>query len=104
MCVFVAFDIKPVHLEPVSDLTSTAFIATFQRLSARRGKPSVMWSDHRTNFIGAARELKELHEFAIVQGLRIASLHFVPSKEYTDTLYQNMRHILEGYGRRQLRV
>ena len=47
--VFVGFSIKAVHLEPVSYLTSTASIATLRRFIARRGKPSVMWSDHGTS-------------------------------------------------------
>ena len=55
--VFVSFNIKAVHLEPVSELTSAAFIAAFRRFIARRGKPCIMWSDHGTNFIGAARDV-----------------------------------------------
>ena len=55
--------VKAVHLELVSDLTSEAFIACLRRFIARRGKPSHIWSDHGTNFVGANRELKELVEF-----------------------------------------
>ena len=54
---------KAVHLELVSDLTSEAFIACLRRFVARRGKPSLIWSDHGTNFVGANRELKEFFEF-----------------------------------------
>ena len=62
VCVFLCLSVKAVHLESVSDLT-TAFIATLRRFTARRGKPSHIWSDHGTNFVGAACELKELAEF-----------------------------------------
>ena len=61
VAVFVCFATKAVHLEVVSDLTTAAFIATLRRFIARRRKPSVVWSDHRTNFVGANRELKELY-------------------------------------------
>ena len=47
----------------VSDLTTEAFIATLRRFVSRRGKPLVIWSDHGSNFIGAAKELKDLFEF-----------------------------------------
>ena len=57
--------VKAVHLEPVSDLTSEPFLATLRRFVARRGKPSLLWSDHGSNFIGANRELKELYEFLL---------------------------------------
>ena len=63
VCVFVSLSVKAVHLEPVSDLTTEAFIATLRRFVSRRGKPSVIWSDHGSNFIGAAKELKDLFEF-----------------------------------------
>lgn len=67
VCVFVAMSVKAVHLELVSDLTSTAFIACLRRFVARRGKPSKIWSDHGSNFIGACRELTELVEFLETQ-------------------------------------
>ena len=54
---------KAVHLELVSDLTSDAFIASLRRFIARRGKPTLLWSDHGTNFVGASRELKEFIDF-----------------------------------------
>ena len=63
VAVFVCFAVKAVHLELVSDLTTAAFIAALRRFIARRGKPSIIWSDHGTNFVGAARELKELYTF-----------------------------------------
>ena len=76
VCVFVSFSVKAVHLEPVSELTTSAFIAALRRFIARRGKPSVIWSDHGTNFVGAARELKELHEFCKGQGTRESIISF----------------------------
>ncbi len=63
ICVFVSLAVKAVHLELVSDLTSQAFIACLRRFIARRGKPTIIMSDHGTNFVGANRELKEFVEF-----------------------------------------
>ncbi len=63
ICVFVSLSVKAVHLELVTDLTSEAFIACLKRFIARRGLPSLIWSDNGTNFTGAARELKELYQF-----------------------------------------
>ena len=51
---------KSVHLELVSDLTTDTFIAALHRFIARRGYPSLIWSNHGTNFVGATRELKQL--------------------------------------------
>ena len=63
VCVFVSLSVKAVHLELVSDLTTEAFVACLRRFIARRGKPSLIWSDHGSNFVGASRHLKELIEF-----------------------------------------
>ena len=63
VCVFVSLSVRAVHLELVSDLTTDAFIACLRRFISRRGKPTLVWSDHGTNFVGAANELKELVEF-----------------------------------------
>ena len=68
VCVFIVFATKAVHLEPVSDLTTAAFIATLRRFTGRRGKPTVIWSDHVTNFVPAANNIKELHKFWDHQG------------------------------------
>lgn len=54
---------KAVHIELVTDLTSQAFLAALKCFISRRGLPSLIWSDNGTNFVGAAREIKELHQF-----------------------------------------
>ena len=63
VCVFVSLSVRAVHLELVSDLSTDAFIACLRRFISRRGKPSLLWSDHGTNFVGAASEIKELVKF-----------------------------------------
>ena len=63
VCIFVSLTVKAVHLELVSDLTSDAFIACLRRFIARRGCPSLIWSDWGTNFVGAARDIKEFYRF-----------------------------------------
>lgn len=46
----------------MSDLTSEAFLGALKRFMAQRGKVACIYSDNGTNFVGAARELNELHE------------------------------------------
>ena len=67
-------------MAPVSDLTTEAFIATLRRLISQCGKPSVIWSDHGTNFVGAATELKDLFHLIIVS-----------NSYYSSALIQNMQ-------------
>ncbi|XP_014361661.2 uncharacterized protein LOC106713372 [Papilio machaon] len=64
ICLFVCFVTKAIHLEAVSDLTSSGFIAAFQRFVSRRGYCETLYSDNGTNFIGADRELGEMFDRA----------------------------------------
>lgn len=72
VCIFVSLTVKATHLELVSDLTTEAFLGALRRFISRRGKPSLLWSDHGSNFVGAASALKELDNFLqqqVTQGI-----------------------------------
>uniref|UniRef100_A0A0A9VSF7 Pro-Pol polyprotein n=1 Tax=Lygus hesperus TaxID=30085 RepID=A0A0A9VSF7_LYGHE len=60
-CVFVCMATKAIHLEAVTRLTSDAFLAAFDRFVSLRGLPSDVFSDCGSNFVSAARTLKELN-------------------------------------------
>ena len=63
-CVFVSLSAKAVHVELSSDLTTEAFVACLRKFISRRGKPSVIWSDHGSNFVGANRDITEITEIS----------------------------------------
>lgn len=63
IAVFVCMSVKAIHLEVVTDLSTKSFISALKRFSARRGRPSDIFSDNGTTFVGANRELKEFHLF-----------------------------------------
>ncbi|XP_038118272.1 uncharacterized protein LOC119769525 [Culex quinquefasciatus] len=67
VAIFVCLVTKAVHLELVANLTTEAFLAALKRFSARRGKPKLIKCDNATNFVGASRELKELHRLFLNQ-------------------------------------
>ncbi|GBO46492.1 hypothetical protein AVEN_197660-1, partial [Araneus ventricosus] len=48
------------HLEIVNSCSTDAFIGTLKRFIARRGKPSDIYSDNGTNFVGANNELRKI--------------------------------------------
>ncbi|XP_055542571.1 uncharacterized protein LOC129728179 [Wyeomyia smithii] len=50
ICIFVCFSTKAVHIELVSDLTTSAFLAAFRRFFSRRGLPAHVHSDNGKNF------------------------------------------------------
>ncbi|XP_067205357.1 uncharacterized protein [Linepithema humile] len=65
VAVFVCMTTKAAHLEVVSDLTTDAFLNSFKRFIGRRGKPSDVFSDNGTNFVGANHELEDLRKLFI---------------------------------------
>lgn len=52
-------------------------------LIGRRGKPTLIWSDHGTNFIGANREIMELFSFLERQKTRGTISEFCSSQSIT---------------------
>ena len=73
LCIFVDLPTKAVHLELVSQLSTEAFMACFDRFVARRGLPLTVTSDNGTNYQGSARELKEAQQFLIENEEKIFS-------------------------------
>ncbi|XP_022835967.1 uncharacterized protein LOC111363382 [Spodoptera litura] len=59
IAIFICMCTKAVHIELVSDLSTPTFIAALKRMCARRGTPNHIYSDNGTNFVGAAKILKE---------------------------------------------
>ncbi|XP_055543544.1 uncharacterized protein LOC129729089 [Wyeomyia smithii] len=62
IALFICFGTRAVHLEAVSDLSVSAFLAAFTRFTSRYGVPNKMYSDNATNFRGAAKLLRQLYE------------------------------------------
>ena len=57
MDVFVCFNNRAIHIEDVGSLETDAFIQALHRFISVRGSPKKIWSDNRTNFTGAEKEL-----------------------------------------------
>ena len=58
-CLFACLTTRAVHVEVVPSLEADACLAVITRFIARRGKPNIILSDNRTNFVGAVREMRE---------------------------------------------
>uniref|UniRef100_A0A5S6PZR0 Integrase catalytic domain-containing protein n=1 Tax=Trichuris muris TaxID=70415 RepID=A0A5S6PZR0_TRIMR len=66
---------RAIHLELVTSLTTEAFVQSLRRFVARRGKPSVVYSDNGTNLVGTREALRKLEwekvkECSDSQGIR----------------------------------
>lgn len=62
IAVFVCLATKATHMELVSDLSTSGFLAAFQRFRSRRGTPLHVYSDNGRNFCGSDRVLKKEYQ------------------------------------------
>lgn len=62
IAIFVCFATKAIHVELVSDLTTTAFLACLKRFISRRAMPQKIFCDNASTFKGASNELKLLYD------------------------------------------
>ncbi|XP_018395064.1 PREDICTED: uncharacterized protein LOC108773670 [Cyphomyrmex costatus] len=60
ICLFTCAVYRAVHLELTTSLSTEAFLQVFRRFIARRGKPSIIYTDNGTNFVGTRNLLKKI--------------------------------------------
>ena len=57
--VFTCMSVRAIHLELATSLSVEVFIQAMQRFMNRRGVPQLCISDHGTNFVAAAKWVRE---------------------------------------------
>jgi len=102
IAVFVCFTTKAVHLEVVTELSTDAFLAAFDRFVARRGLPTDVYSDCGTNFVGADKQLRALiqsteGQTAVANFRAMCTWHFnPPSAPHFGGLWEAAVRLLRG--------
>jgi hypothetical protein len=66
VALFVCFVTRALHLELVSDLTTSSFVAAFLRFTSRRGLYRYLYSDNATTSKGADNELRNMFKSASI--------------------------------------
>lgn len=61
VALFICLTTKAVHLEVVADMSTAEYIMALENFIARRGIPSLMYTDNGTNLVGGEKEIQMLH-------------------------------------------
>ncbi|CAL8114380.1 unnamed protein product [Orchesella dallaii] len=61
VALFTCAVYRAVHLELVTSLSTDAFKNAFRRFVSRRGRPSIVYSDNGTNFVGMNNQFKSIN-------------------------------------------
>jgi hypothetical protein len=57
--LFTCLNTRAVHLEVTASLDLSSFLIAFASFSARRGRPSVVYSDNRTQIVAGNMEIQQ---------------------------------------------
>ena len=61
VCLFTCAVVRAVHLEITDSLSTQNFILAFKRFAARRGLPTVIYSDNAKTFQASQQQLQEIY-------------------------------------------
>ncbi|XP_018403170.1 PREDICTED: uncharacterized protein LOC108780080 [Cyphomyrmex costatus] len=61
ICLFTCAVYRAIHIELVTTLSMEGFFEALRRFIARRGRPSIIYSDNGRNFVGASNLLKRIN-------------------------------------------
>ena len=77
-CLFSCLQIRAIHIECTSSMSSDDFILALNRFIARRGCPLEFYSDNGTNLVGSVNELKhaisKLSQDQLAKGLMVRNI------------------------------
>ncbi|XP_017889188.1 uncharacterized protein LOC108630395, partial [Ceratina calcarata] len=106
ICLFTCAVYTAVHLELVSSLNVATFLMALQRHISRRGRPSVIYSDNGTNFVGLNNQLRALDYEKIAKTVAIQQIEWKfnpPSAPWWGGFWERLISVLKRLLRRTLK-
>ena len=83
ICLFTCAVTRAIHLELVTDLSTSTFLRAFRRFVARRSLPRKMISDNGSTYLSAADEIKNIFDSPHVKNYlanRRVDWQFIPKR------------------------
>ncbi|XP_070518841.1 uncharacterized protein [Cardiocondyla obscurior] len=106
ICLFTCAVFRALHFELVTSLSTAALLMAIRRFIARRGRPSVIYSDNGTNFVGLNNMLKDLNFEKLARTLAMEQIQWKfnpPAAAWWGGFWERLNRVLKQLLRRTLK-
>ena len=106
VCLFTCAVFRAVHLELVTSLSTAALLMALRRLISRRGRPSYIYSDNGTNFVGLNNAFKDVNFYKLAEFAATKQIDWKfnpPSAAWWGGFWERLNGILKQLLRKTLR-
>ena len=104
--IFTCAVYRAVHLELTMSLSTLDFLDTLRRFISRRGRPSFIYSDNGTNFVGAANLLRDINWDKIIKYCSVEKINWIfnpPSAPWWGGWWERLIRIVKDLLRKTLK-
>lgn len=99
LVLFTCAVYRGVHLELVTSLDTSSFLQSFRRFIARRGRPSIVYSDNGRNFLGAVNLLKSVNWDQVQKSGTVENIKWIfncPTAAWWGGFFERMVRSVKG--------
>ncbi|GFQ89922.1 integrase catalytic domain-containing protein [Trichonephila clavata] len=103
--LFTCAVFRVVHFELITSLSTAAFLQSLRRFISRRGRPSIIYSDNRTNFVGTNSALSSIDWDVVTSKANIQKIKWKfnpPSAAWWGGFWERMIQMLKQILRKVL--
>ncbi|GFX89294.1 integrase catalytic domain-containing protein [Trichonephila clavipes] len=103
--LFTCAVFRAVHFELITSLSTAAFLQSLRRFISRRGRPTIIYSDNGTNFVGSNSALNSIDWDAVISKANIQKIKWKfnpPSAAWWGGFWERMIQMLKQILRKML--
>ncbi|GFV13189.1 integrase catalytic domain-containing protein [Trichonephila clavipes] len=103
--LFTCAVFRAVHFELITSLSTAAFLQSLRRFISRRGRPTIIYSDNGTNFVGSNSALNSIDWDAVISKANIQKIKWKfnpPSAAWWGGFWKRMIQTLKQILRKML--
>ncbi|GFU31946.1 integrase catalytic domain-containing protein [Trichonephila clavipes] len=103
--LFTCAVFRAVHFELITSLSTAAFLQSLRRFISRRGRPTIIYSDNGTNFVGSNSALNSIDWDVVMSKANIQKIKWKfnpPSASWWGGFWERMIQMIKKFLRKML--